>query len=260
MTMFARMWTAGLLAVAGVLVGTSANQAAEVFRLALPANTEAPTLNLVQAEADDGDTMDVRFYHGGGFRGGYVVRGGHYGGYAHGYHGGYARGYYGGYARGYYGGSYGYRSVYRYAYYPPVYNYYYCPPQYYTPIATSPSVATTTFSLRVVPLSPQAVPQPLPLSLGQPTLPAPNQNPGLSPNPGTFEYDGGPRAPVPLPRAEPTPMNPQPSLPLDGRPVSLPLRATPKYTYPAYGELPRTPAPKDGSIPVRADANRRVQP
>jgi hypothetical protein len=74
------------------------------------------------------------------------------------------------------------------------------------------------------------------------TLPAPMQ----APDGRTYPYDGGPRpeaqlytpSPTRLPASSVTPV---PTVPLDGRPVSLPAAKTPsKFAYPAYGELPRT--------------------
>jgi len=82
-----------------------------------------------------------------------------------------------------------------------------------------------------------------------------------APGDGTYDYDGGPRIPVPMPmqKVDPAPTKTQPTVPLDGRPVSLPIQAKPKYSFPAYGEQPRYPVEKDETIPVRNDTNRRVQ-
>jgi len=285
--MFARPGRTSLLACAGVLLCATASQAGDVLLLNRPATATAPTLKLGEV-APDADTFDVRGFHGGarggyaGYRGGYGgFRGGYgvgYGGYRGGYYGGYRGGYYGGYGVGY-GGYYGgYGPVYRYnyaSYYasPSVYAYY--PPAvitypqtyyYYYPIATPVATPTTTFSLKIAPLVPriqvQASPySPTPITQGQPNYPpAPIQGRPI-PADGTFDYDGGPRLPVPMPKAEPAPMNTHPTVPLDGRPVSLPLRSTPtKYYYPAYGEQPRSPVPADRSIPVSVDAARRAQP
>jgi len=67
--------------------------------------------------------------------------------------------------------------------------------------------------------------------------------------PGTFPYDGGPRAPVPMPRADPpeapgadpTPMTVPRIVPIpEAREVSLPTTGgTGRWVYPAYGEQPR---------------------
>jgi len=267
MTMIARMWTAGLLACAGVLIGTTAGQAGGVFRLNLTASVDAPTLKLGEA-APEADTFDVRGFRGGCFHRGYCgggFRGGYSGGFRGGYYGGYAGGYCGGYAGGYYGGYVGgYCAPRCYSYCAPVYSYGYCTPSvyyYYYPISTVTSVPTTTFSLRIAPLVPGIRTQP---ELTAPLTQAPSNAPVPVPRPlpgnGTYDYDGGPRAPIPMPRAEPAPTNTQPTVPLDGRPVSLPIRAaTPKFTYPAYGEVPRTSVPAERTIPVSSATNNRVQ-
>jgi hypothetical protein len=54
---------------------------------------------------------------------------------------------------------------------------------------------------------------------------------------GTYFYDGGPRQPMPVPerRTPPTLEPKRPTVPLDGKLVSVPSKA-PKYSYPAYGE------------------------
>jgi hypothetical protein len=275
--MFARKLTAGLLACAGVLLGTTASQAGDVVRLNLSPGADAPVLKLGEI-APQADTFDVRGFHGGGGHGG--GHGGGFYGRGHGggfYGGGYRGGFYGGgYRGGFYGGGYrggfyggygyygGYRSYYGYPYY---YSAPLCypPTVYYYPISSVPSVPTTTYSLRIAPLTPGIQAQPFstvqPLTQGQPgySVPAPIPTRPI-PADGTFDYDGGPRAPVPLPRIDPVPMRSQPTVPLDGRPVSLPLQATPKYTYSAYGEQPRSPVPADRTIPVSSSTVRRVQP
>ena len=90
--------------------------------------------------------------------------------------------------------------------------------------------------------------------------------PSAVPQPSTYPYDGGPKTPVPLPGADtvdPT-FGPRPTVPVQGKLVYLPLQettggstqlqtislnstpaqapaATPRYTYPAYGEQPLPP-------------------
>jgi hypothetical protein len=54
------------------------------------------------------------------------------------------------------------------------------------------------------------------------------------PNDGTFQYDGGPANPVPMPQVEPAPSRKTPVIP-DGRVVSISAKSA-KYSYPAYGE------------------------
>jgi hypothetical protein len=250
-----KLLTAGLLAVAGLLAGSASSQAGDVFRLAIPAGDNTPTMKLGEV-GPDADTLDIfrggfRGGFGGGFRGGFGggFRGGFGGGFRGGFVGGGFRSFYGGYGyRPYWGGFYGYRPYYwggygyGYSGYP---NYLYS--GYYgglCPIGgVSPGIATTTFSLQ---LSPAASVQGVPS--GSAPYPAPSNPARPAPNDGTFEYDGGPRSPIPIPRGEPStprtdpaPVNPQPSVPLEGRPVSIPatVRPAPKYTYPAYGEQPR---------------------
>src|SRR5581483_8202620 len=58
----------------------------------------------------------------------------------------------------------------------------------------------------------------------------------------SFEYNGGPVNPVPMPGAGPEPMKQRPAtVPLEGRSVSAPPR-TPRPAHPAYGEPVRMPA------------------
>src|SRR5262249_34970137 len=126
-----------------------------------------------------------------------------------------------------YYGSYYYPGYYGYSYYPRYYGYSYYPSyygiSYVSPIACpagaqhSPgavrlrgSKGTTSDSYKV-PLDPM---KPVPEG-------------------GTYRYDGGPSDPVPLPRAEPAPaskVRPQ-TMPLEGRPVSLPPATPPKKKY-----------------------------
>jgi len=256
-----KLLTAGLLAVAGLLAGSASSRAGDLFRLAIPTGDNTPTMKLGEA-GTDADTLDVWFR--GGFHGGF--RGGFYGG---GYRGFYGGGYGGGFRGGYGGfGGYGYRSFYGnyFAYRPYYWGGYGCysyPSYYYggyglCPIGgESPTVASTTFSLELGSGGLQAQLQPAPSASVQPApngsapYPAPSTPARPAPNEGTFEYDGGPRTPIPIPkggeqpstpRTEPAPMNTQPPMPLEGRPVSIqaPVRTAPKYTYPAYGEQPRT--------------------
>jgi len=277
MTMFVRRWTASLLAVAGVIVWTSASQAADVFRLAMPSNTDTPTMTLGSAASDDAETIDVR-----GFRGGFC--GGYRGGFCGGYRGGIGCGVFrgggrilNGCGRAVFGCrpaiGYGYCAAPIYSYYSSGYSCYpyysggySCYPSYsYYPIATDLSLPSATFSLRINPLVPRIVAQPLsgtqvPLNQAPLGDPVPYPTPGLMPPAdGTYDYDGGPRLPVPMPKVEPAPTRSQPPVPLDGRPVSLPRRTQPKYNFPAYGEQPRYPAEKEDTLPVRNEANRRVQ-
>jgi len=161
-------------------------------------------------------------YYGGGY-GGYPYYSGYYGG---GY-GGYG-GYYGGYGAGYYGGGYG-------AYYGsyPYINYYY--PCSGTLVSAAPVVSVQSSSTYVAP-APQVV-QPgqayQPQYAPQVVQPGQSYQPqGVPAQPNgnqTFPYDGGPRAPLPMPGpdANVNPAGtPRPIVPLEGKFVSLPQETT----------------------------------
>lgn len=277
--MFARQWVGGLLAVVGILAGAAAVQAGDTIRLGLPAQDDAPAIRLGEV-SPDAELLDARYvryggYGGyGGYRGyggyggyrsyGYGGYGGYrgygyggyrgygyggyrgygYGGYSGGYRG-YSGGFYGGFSGGYYGGyrGYGYGGYRGYGY---------GGSGYYgisEPVPSGPAV----YSLNIVPGVVQGSERPTPYL---PSDPQPAPRP--LPNDGTFDYDGGPRSPVPLPKAD-QPNNKPPTVPLEGRPVSLPGRSTPKYTYPAYGEVPRPPASGNDRGLLTRDETRRVQ-
>lgn len=241
-------WMAALAAV--LLAGAPSARAGDTFRLALD-NDDAPVLKLGGADSLDADTLDVGYrggYHGGGYRGGYHggYRAGYYGGgYRSHYYSGYRSHYYSGY-RGWYGGYrggwYGYRPYY-YGWYPRWYSYGYRP-YYYSSYSVGPQVYyadpcyyPTTTTLQVMP--PAVSLNGGPSLRTQPTL---NADTETAPPPQlqdrTFPYDGGPRSPAPMPKAEPgqTPIRAPTTLPLEGRTVSLPART--KFAYPAYGEAP----------------------
>jgi hypothetical protein len=159
------------------------------------------------------------------------------------YGGGYYRPYY--YANNYYRPYY-YSNYYRPYYYGSYYGSYYRPyyySSYYYPIAGE-SVLPPVTTLQgngyyQVPASQQYAP---------PMPPPINGN-------GTFQYDGGPRSPIPMPIPDPETSpakTPRGIIPIDGRLVSLPTQATggvsvpfthvpastsvPRVSYPAYGE------------------------
>jgi len=218
----------------------------------------------------------------GGYRGGYIggYRGGFYGGYRGGYYAGY-RGYYGGYRGygygyggyypryygGYYGGygypgyaSYGYSypSYYSYGYsYPSYYSYGYSYPSYSSYPVYSYSPCTLTTAPVVVSSVASSVPSIAP-SQGVPVMPKASED-SVLPTPkdagssksGTFPYDGGPMAPVPMPKGanqNQAPADPQDdtqtvipriTTPATDLLVSLPTANKGKWVYPAYGEAPR---------------------
>jgi hypothetical protein len=70
------------------------------------------------------------------------------------------------------------------------------------------------------------------------TLPMP------TPGNGTYDYDGGPVNPVPLPKAAPAPTAvPPAAAPVPAtREVSVPQRQPARYSYAAYGEQTRPAA------------------
>jgi hypothetical protein len=198
-------------------------------------------------------------YGRGGYgygRGGYGYGRGWYGGYGRGWYGGYGRGWYGGYGNGWYGGwgwpyyygGYGYPYGWGYSSYWPYYSgspYY---SAYYSPSYVYPSttVVAPPVGLSGAPVDAQTLPDP---SLE--TAPFP----GAVPPAGTFPYDGGPRNPPPMPRAEPAPMGAPAVVPSDGRAVSLPLKA--KYSYLAYGETANVaPADRTNTYLIKANPSR----
>jgi len=276
MTMVRKRWFA-LVASALLLATTQSTQANDTVLLGgTKQGTDTVTLDLRGDAGSSADTELTRHY--GGYRGGYgggFYRGGGWGGsryhvnigFGRGYYGGYGRGYYGGgYGRGYYGGGYGgyyrpyygsywgggysYPSYYYSSYSYPTYYYsepvYSAPvyPSYYAPCsgsspampyATTVSGATTTYTLPA------------------PTVATPRVTPPMMPpaGDGTYRYDGGPVGPMPTPGDVPVAptIDPRPTLPRDGRFVSLPV-TTPKAAYPAYGETTTTPR--------RIDADTRL--
>lgn len=171
------------------------------------------------------------------------------------------RGY--GYYRPYYAG-YSYRpyyaSYYRPSYYQPYYRpyVYYSAPVYYQPYATYSCTPSYYY-----PIAGSTAPT-IPLQTNYTEPPQSAAQVSRRTN-GGFSYDGGPRAPIPMPspNGEFTPAaQPQPRgiIPIDGKLVSLPTEAsggfapvttpeierlryvsttkttTPRIAYPAYGE------------------------
>src|SRR5262245_27466367 len=270
MTMFRR----GLAALAATLLaaGGAAWADGDLIRLGGTGDAKVSTLGF----DGDADLLLTRSYGGhGGHHGhahhGHVHHGhghyghvGHYGGYGryYGGYGGYGR-YYNGY--GHYNG-YGYNGYYRpyYAsYYRPYYyaSYYrpyfygaysYYRPYYYAPYYYYPYPYYYGYTTPYVVIA-GSVGAEAPMY----TLPAPTQlmpvAGGMPPANGaeTYAYDGGSKTPVPVPGTvpgtvpsgpmPPAPMSkpePRPTVPSQGRFVSLPT-STP-YTFAAYGEQPAT--------------------
>lgn len=215
------------------------------------------TLAIRSNDVDDDDTELVRYGYRGGWGGGYRGWGGGYRGWGGGYRGwgggwggyGYRGWGWGGY-RGWGWGGYGYRGwgwggyrgwgwgnyygwggYYRpwsyYSYYSP---YCYYSPYYYYPQVYYPSAISyyyDTPGLSDLSIRPRNL---MPEDAGQQHSPD-----------GTYPYDGGPKNPAPMPNnAPPKPMKqPERTVPLEGKVVSLPPVYTPErpqYSYPAYGE------------------------
>jgi hypothetical protein len=270
--MRARLWLAGTLTVAGLALGAAAARASDTVRLSLPMTPDqaAPTMNLALPPGTDADIIDVR---GGGFRGGHFHGGHFHGGHFHHasfHHGHFHTGFRGWGGRGWgwgWGGrgwGWGGRWGWGWAGQPwGGWGWGVSSPGWgwssgtFCPVVTTFPIGGTvgTFpgaSLSVVPgegiqgsaASPYFAPNPYS------TGPSPYANPYMSPslpappapNDRTYPYDGGPRAPVPMPKADdqtPPPPRPMPpsSVPLEGRTVSLPGKT--QFAYPAYGEEPR---------------------
>jgi hypothetical protein len=171
-------------------------------------------------------------HHGGyGYHGGYRGYSGGYGGYGYGYRG-YSVGYggygYRGYSVGY--GGYGYRSYYSVGYYRPAYYYspvYYYPRPVYYGGGCGPGVGFT-IGIGGAGSGAPAVQLGADPALTEPVQPMPT--PAV---PGSFQYDGGPANPIPMPKPDVKPIPPADpsSVPIGGtKAAPAPLK------YKAYGE------------------------
>jgi hypothetical protein len=271
--MLSRLLFTGAAALAMLALASRA-QAQDTHRLALPASTDAGTFDLKATDADlEADTINVGrgggrggggggrgvAVRGGGFRGGFYggravayrgggYRGVGYRGLGYGYRGVGYRGYgYRGYGyRGYGYRGYGYRGYgyggyypwwglgsywwpgYGYGYYPYYSNYY--PSTYYV----YPSDYDYPTGLSTV------IPSMPPAGTSLYTTPPPAAQPPAGT--GTFEYDGGPRLPVPLPLPKgEEKLTRLPNHPMLVSDLAVSAKSG-KWNYPAYGEKPtRTP-------------------
>jgi hypothetical protein len=228
-------WTA--LAAALVLAGTGKSQAQDTIRLG---GTGDAT---VQSLVFDGQADTEQVYWRGGVRGGVYWRGGGYRPYA-------------GFYRPYVYRPFAYRPYYAFrpyfAYRPYAYSYY-TPGYYYAPsYYGSYDYPPPAYGYYVNPISANIPAMPNAVVLGSSSYSqgpifqtqAPPQGRTLLPPPrnddGTFQYDGGPNVPMPVPADDgttPTFRQKRPTVPLDGKLVSIPARDA-KYSYPAYGEAP----------------------
>ncbi len=202
----------GILLALGVCALTTTARADDTQRLDSKGDAPAMTLGF---EGDE-ETLPVRGWRWGYYRYGYYPR--YYSYY-------YPRYYYPRYAYGY-----------AYSYYRPY--------GYYAPgVIYRPAPCFSPISISVNPM-PYAVMLPgrarISVQFGSPeVLPAPQS----APDNGTYPYDGGPRTPVPLPKADPGPgVVPPVATIVEGRVISLATKPA-KYAYPAYGEQPGKPDP-----------------
>jgi hypothetical protein len=163
---------------------------------------------------------------------------------------GFVGGYYGGY--GYYP-SYSYGSSYQPYYYSTPSVYYYSTPSYSSDSFLCPSGGA---SGRVLSLSITTAPTTRRRMVEIVAAPTPVQ-----PDDQTFPYDGGPRNPAPMPKAEPTPDAQPSAAPLDDHSVSLPAKIASKLVYPAYGEqttLPGAPRFSERGVLVKGDPAQKL--
>lgn len=235
--------TAGLALCALIASGAVAH-AGDTLRLSLPPEFGAATLDLKGRPSDlTADTTPAwwgaRRWHGGFWGGPRVFWGGprFYGG---GWGGPRFYGSYWGGPRVFWGGP---RFVYG-----PTFSYYSAPVYYpstfyyggYFPCSMNATITVEQSALpnmpRIIesPDNPRPTPSPAPATPDTLRKPAPG---------ATFEYDGGPMNPVPMPSAPPQPStNSAPRKPriVNEMFVSLPSAEKPaKWVYPAYGESPR---------------------
>lgn len=230
---------AGLVACAALWLASDA-RAGDLHRLAMPGDFDAGTFDLKVRPGDkDAELSPTWFrargwgggWYGGGFRYGVGFRsfGGFYGGgFGPRFYGGFGPRFVGGFGGPFYGG-FNTRIIVGGGFYGPGF----WPGPFYGPgffpcSLDGPAVITPP----AIPAMPRAqdprdgVPMPMPGAEQ-----APN---------GTFDYDGGPKAPVPMPRgaAEETVVRSAPRKPMivneffvsDAKPT------TGKWVYPAYGE------------------------
>ncbi len=279
--MFRNAVMLGLLAGAGLVAQPAALRAQDTLNLAYHGNAETVPANWGHSfgygygcsNCGTGYAPYASYGYAGAPAYGYGYAttnywGGTFGGYGHGSYYGAPAGYWRAYAPSYNWGfaapSYGYGYGYGYSYPNTYFNYvyptapaYYSAPAYYTPsyYYYQPSVwgvpygyaapgvtnvfANTTNVAVAYPQATTVVPQA--------TAPLVPMNPAIAPSPG-FDYDGGPRRLVPMPR------NDVPAAPASNI-YNIHLtdsnEAFSKYAYKAYGEKSEAPATVSDTVLVK---------
>lgn len=221
-----------------------------------------------------------RFYVNVGFGRGWG--GGYYGGgWGNYYRGGWGGGWGGGYYRpsySYYRPHWGYSYPSYYSYssysYPTYYStpsYYYSAPiyssSYYYPCSNSepvmPYATTLNGSASIYTTPAPTVSTPSTIRMPYTTEPSRVAPPVVAPaGDGTYRYDGSPVVPMPTPTDAAPMVDPRPTLPREGRFVSLPA-TTPQVAYPAYGETSTTtrrPDPDTRLVSSPVETRRPVYP
>src|SRR5262249_59004770 len=109
-------------------------------------------------------------------------------------------------------------------------SYYYSSPSYYYPSDYYYDYCPIGLSLQTMPSA--TVLRTQPAIVEWPSTMEVVPAPGPLPKDGTYPYDGGPKNPVPMPRADPAPTaNPAPATPDPNRLVSIPAKPA-KHAYP----------------------------
>jgi hypothetical protein len=244
--MMRRGWTFALLTAVTVAAFASSARAADSDLIRLTGGNDAITTTAMGTE-DEADTIAVRGWCG--WRGGCGWGG--CGWRSCGWGGGWRGCGWGGWggwcAPRFY--SWGYCAPWRSYCFSPVYAYsyaapYFCAPTYYSygnwPMAGTVSTPSVNLGL-AGPLtrSAPAIVDPPPAG-GQPA-------PGGA---GTFQYNGGPANPVPMPQAKPMPPKPPAPEAAEDRPISQPVAKPAKFAYPAYGDSPTKSAPASRPMQV----------
>lgn len=248
--------TFGLVAAAMMMLGTTTSAAeSEIPQLKLPnAMSSTGTISLVPADPEENSDTDlVTFYRrrfGVSYYRSYSYYPRYYSSFRYSYYPRYYNSFRYSYYPRYYGG-YGYARS--YSYYPRrsfsfSYGYYPGYSSCYYGISLDPCVNVLIPAYPLTPSDSQLVPKVPQVEEPRPMNPAPEDAPG------TFDYDGNPTNPQPVPNADnPTPKpeaQPLPKVPLEGRAVSIPApKEESPFRFRAYGEKPeRTGFAEDRTV------------